>query len=461
MSNFADFLKALNIEVESNKNSYVYYTVEDGKIHKVSNQKDTNSEYPVLEVPHADVEDIINGIKGSDAFKVQYDVSLKQLSLKEITYEESLGSIDSKLYALPVNRAIVLDSGKKTNVFEDIYDGVEVLIWIPGTKYPKGTLLWENNSVYKLLEETSGADTFKELKTERFIKNVLITDVKSSNRSIEYKTKFQPIFEGVHVDVWYTELPHVAGQHVWINNCVYRLEEDIAANNNFDPSKAELIENNVLMYSDENKYLSFVSRVSPGDKLLLNNRLYLFVDDATQIKEYDRSVTFYVSLHETLHYDEFTGQFSVQYTTEIDGDTEIKEYVIDYPIKITSYRQLKKGTQVLIGKKLYLFNKSSVKSSDITVIQNNISGCWEIELSQQARQGLERSMYVGSDVLYFSITSKYDPNIVYRTIEFSVSDILIKAIQKYPYQFKWEYEQEDVSVYTSKFFESYKHEVLG
>jgi hypothetical protein len=45
-------------------------------------------------------------------------------------------------------------------------------------------------------------------------------------------------------------------------------------------------------------------------------------------------------------------------------------------------------------------------------------------------------------------------------MEFSLSKLLNDVSQIYPYQNDWERTREDVSVYTSKFFDTYSHEIL-
>ena len=118
------------------------------------------------------------------------------------------------------------------------------------------------------------------------------------------------------------------------------------------------------------------------------------------------------------------------------------------------------GAKVLIGKNLYLATRLEVRDIDVNVVQNNLLGCWEIYLGKKTKRSLQKISYVGQDTLYFSVTSKYDPNILYRTMEFSLSKLLNDVSQIYPYQNDWERTREDVSVYTSKFFDTYSHEVL-
>ena len=61
------------------------------------------------------------------------------------------------------------------------------------------------------------------------------------------------------------------------------------------------------------------------------------------------------------------------------------------------------------------------------------------------------------DVLYFSITAKHDPNILYRSLKVSMSEL--NKIHVIPFEFENE-KNKDVSLYTAKYFDSYAHEVI-
>lgn len=460
MSNFSDFLKSLNIEVSIVSESYVYYDPLTGKIVKITNKFDHDETLAVLEVPHDLVSDIINGTKSSENFVVEYDVASKQLALKEKTYEEHLTKIESRLHRLPVVRTTVDETGDKTSIiFDSIYDGVEVFLWTKNSKHFKDSLIWYENNVYKLLNDIDGSK-FDKTKAELFVSNVIISDIKSLNHFIEYKTSFEPIFEGIHVDIWYRELSHLKGQHVWAHNTVYRYKEDIPANEPFNLDYLDIIEENVFLYDDSNKYLSFVSILSPGDKILDNNKLYMFVNKKLNIDVNEKSILFYSSSYECLHYDESKNKLTKFSFLERNNKLSAKTDLLSDDLKLSPSMHISNGQKILIGKSLYQANTLDERDIDINVVQNNLTGCWEIYLGRKTKKSLELINYIGHDTLYFSVTAKHDPNVLYRTMEFSLTKLLNDKVQKYPYQFKWESDREDVSVYTSKFFESYSHEIL-
>lgn len=461
MSNFADFLKTLDIEVEVLLTSYVYYDSETGKIQKISSRLSEDDQCSVLEVSHDSVIEIINGTKSSENFVVEYDVSLKQLALKELTYEDALTKIDSHLYRLPVVRTIADEIGDKGSlIFDSIYDGVEVFVWLKNSQYYKNMLVWLNNTVYKLLDDVCSSE-FDYSKAEVFIENVFVSDVKSLKHFVEYKKVFESIYEGVHVDVWYRELAHFKGQHVWIYNNVYRLKEDQSKDTDFTLDNAEIVETNVYLYGDSNKHLTFVTTLALGDKILDHNKLYLFTDKKTRIDPTQKSILFYSSKFEGVYCDEQEGiltKFSFVETQEKKLQAEAE--ILPDTLTLTPNAHISNGQKILIGKSLYQASNIDECDFDVNVVQNNLLGCWEIYLGKKTKKALEAISYIGQDTLYFSVTAKHDPNVLYRAMEFSVGKLLSDRSQKYPYQYNWEFDRDDVSVYTSKFFDTYSHEIL-
>ena len=70
------------------------------------------------------------------------------------------------------------------------------------------------------------------------------------------------------------------------------------------------------------------------------------------------------------------------------------------------------------------------------------------------------SGYNPKETLYFSITSKYDPNILYRSLEFLIGELITEDVPTIPFKFASESIPTDVSIYTAKYFDSYAHEVI-
>ena len=314
MTDLQDLINKLRVDVV-NKDSYVYYTKETGKIHKISSTNIPDSEFEVVAIPTDEVKPILTGERRTEEFVIFYDVSLKQIILKEAAYDDSHKTASTMCYQLPV--------AKRTNKIDFIEDYTKVVA-------------------------------------------------------------LRPQYLGLHVDVWYDKLAHLAGQHVWINNTVYRLLKDQHKDTEFDKNNAELIIENVKLYADVNKALEVSQTVQIGDLILSYNNIFVF--------DYD------------------------------DCNVNLE--------------------------------------NDIVIRQDTDNNVWNIRINPHTKKFLRMSGYNPKETLYFSVTAKYDPNILYRSLEFNIGELLAESTSIIPFKFEAEQDPNNVSIYTAKYFDKYVHEII-
>ena len=65
-----------------------------------------------------------------------------------------------------------------------------------------------------------------------YVENVKVTNIPTLDLSMK-ELKVTPEYVGVHIDIWYDDLEHLGGQHVWIDNCIYKVKKDQPAQTNF------------------------------------------------------------------------------------------------------------------------------------------------------------------------------------------------------------------------------------
>ena len=84
-------------------------------------------------------------------------------------------------------------------------------------------------------------------------------------------------FEGIHVDIWYEEVSHLSGQHVWKDNTVYMLLKDQDEKTPFDLKNTKTLVEQVLLYKDRNMTdgnLVYAKELKVGDLFLYDNNLF-------------------------------------------------------------------------------------------------------------------------------------------------------------------------------------------
>ena len=446
MSELQDLIKRIRVGATSTE-SYIYYDTNNGKIHKISAKNVPDENYSIFPIPNEEVKPILTGQKRTDEFVIFYDVSSKQIRLKEIAYEDNHKTASTMCHQLPVIRNLHDGHVSLTKV----YEGMDVYVWDKTHSYTIGQCVWHNGSVYKLASNTEPNNEFDIDIHSVIVDNVFISTLPTQNHVVE-KTIMTPEYVGIHVDVWYDELSHLAGQHVWVDNTVYKILEDQDANTEFNKDNAEHIVSNVKLYFDKNKSLEVDQNISIGDVILNDNKIYRI---ARSIEEFNKDKTsiFFYNTPDTLLY--YNNENCLEVTlSEIEETIDYKNIKLD----LTLDTELKNGTIILSGKNL--FQVEVDKEYDIIVQQNTINKSWSMVLNPYTKKFLLTSGYSPKEFLYFSITSKFDPNILYRTLEFSVGELLSNVSKEIPFIYDVESDDSEVSIYTAKYFESYAHEVI-
>lgn len=444
MSSLQDLIKKIQVG-EVSTNSYVYYDKDTGKIHKISSTNVLDDVYSVIAIPQEEVKSILTGGKRTEEFVIVYDLSLKQIRLKEVAYDDNHKTASTMCYRLPV----IKNSHDSHFVLEHIYDGVDVYIHDLSCNYTKGQCVWYKNNVYKLKIDIEADGKFDAATHSLFIENVLLTDLPTQTQSTE-KMSITPEYKNIHIDVWYKELSHLAGQHVWLNRTVYKLVNDQPANTEFTMDNVDIIVDNVKLYADENKALKTNQNVTSGDIILDNNKLYRIKSELEEFNKDKTSIFFFTTANTMVYYTD-------ENVVEVDLFSETITYK-DKIIKLFKSNNLKNGQTILSGKQLYQLQVD--KEYDIIVQQNTQHKYWSILLNPYTKKFLLNSGYNPEEILYFSVTSKYDPNVLYRSLEFKVGDLLSNNTSIILFMNEIEQSIDSVSIYTAKYFDSYAHETI-
>ena len=123
-------------------------------------------------------------------------------------------------------------------------------------------------------------------------------------------------------------------------------------------------------------------------------------------------------------------------------------------LDLYNYHDLKNGEKVLLGDKLYSVERD--KEYDIIITQDTRDKLWFLDLNPSTLKFFQLSNYSQEDMLYFSVTAKHDPNILYRSLKIPLNSLK----EKIAIPFINDNEKEDVSIFTAKYFEAYGHEVI-
>ena len=127
------------------------------------------------------------------------------------------------------------------------------------------------------------------------------------------------------------------------------------------------------------------------------------------------------------------------------------------------------GSNIYIDKKkvkvsedgFFAFGIGKDRKFDITITKNVKDTCWKFTIGGDLEMNiLAQKISLTNSSISFSITKKDDPNILYKTLRFSFDKLINGKYLVLPFSEKFEFDNEPVSVYTIKKFDSYKYEVI-
>lgn len=147
----------------------------------------------------------------------------------------------------------------------------------------------------------------------------------------------------------------------------------------------------------------------------------------------------------------------------IKGTRKRKDYKVEYDSTTQSFQLIYKPIQVIenfkITKSIYEVPRNGVVDPDIHVVQDLFYTCWKFFVNQKITKEFNQYRSRINDVHEFAVTKKHDPNILYRNFEFDVQNLLQQGyiVKKFKYDFEFDPNFE-ISIFTSKKFESYLYE---
>lgn len=145
----------------------------------------------------------------------------------------------------------------------------------------------------------------------------------------------------------------------------------------------------------------------------------------------------------------------------LTGEKKTSDYKVSYDIitKSVILKNIHESNRVFsFDKVLYKIPKEDLEICDLVVDQDFLTNTWKISISDKTTEFIKSHNLSLHDKILLSVTKKDDPNILYRTLYIEIGNALENSI-KIPFEFNFEFERREVSIYTSKYFESYGYKV--
>ena len=147
----------------------------------------------------------------------------------------------------------------------------------------------------------------------------------------------------------------------------------------------------------------------------------------------------------------------------LTGEKRTDQFIILYDISLKQLRLQEKTadlTQYSPTAMCYRIPMYSNTPTELIIQQDLKNKTWSIIVNKTLRQFLLQGGHNLNEIFYFSITAKYDPNIFYRSLKFTMKQLLSTEILLIPFKYDVENIESGVSIYTAKYFDNYAHEVI-
>lgn len=144
----------------------------------------------------------------------------------------------------------------------------------------------------------------------------------------------------------------------------------------------------------------------------------------------------------------------------LEGKESFSNYAVEYNPKTKTLEFVNKFEHVFdhfsVNDFIYEILENDIEDADITLTQDIPNTCWKIELGKELKKNLRSKGVSLNSGLLFSVTAKGDPNILYKTLSVHFGTIVNDNYFIIPFSMPFETEKENISIYTSRRFDTYK-----
>lgn len=146
----------------------------------------------------------------------------------------------------------------------------------------------------------------------------------------------------------------------------------------------------------------------------------------------------------------------------LEGKELLRHCRVVYDIKTKQYQLARNNLDTKlysVSELIYQIPLDNSETADIQIVQDLENTCWKILMGAELRNKLtNNSINVNMDVS-ISVTQAENPNILYRTLSFSLKELVQKFYVIIDFKQDREFKGDPVSLYTIQRFDTYSYEV--
>lgn len=144
----------------------------------------------------------------------------------------------------------------------------------------------------------------------------------------------------------------------------------------------------------------------------------------------------------------------------LDGTIPWRSRRVQYNPKIKDLELVNANITEIHGNSIndfiYEIPEKEVEDPDFLIVQDVPNTCWKFYLGNKLRNNLKNSQINLTYNMMISVTAKGDPNILYKTLFVTLSQVLADNYVVLPFTMPFERTDENISVYTARRFDTYQ-----
>ena len=140
----------------------------------------------------------------------------------------------------------------------------------------------------------------------------------------------------------------------------------------------------------------------------------------------------------------------------ITGAKNLIDYKVVYDLQTANYFIAHKNDKIVLDIDNLVHKISSSDNAQLTVIKNNVNNKWQIviDLELTYKNNIDKTTIL-DETLWFSITQKNNPNVLYRHFSISLQELLDNNVLDIDFSSQDEQKLTNYSVYTNRRLVSY------
>lgn len=143
------------------------------------------------------------------------------------------------------------------------------------------------------------------------------------------------------------------------------------------------------------------------------------------------------------------------------GTRNLTSHKVVFNVKEQKYEITHKDDSIIVYADDLIFRINKVNSPQIIITQDIKNEKWILSVADEIKQTMKSVQSRLEEYLFFSITEKRNPNILYAHFYTSIKDLVEQEVLEIPFTSQEEQDFAKISVYTNRKFDRYSHEVIN